>query len=118
VATFTNGVASIDFSPDGRQALLGLTDGRALIWDMQKHAQARALTPEMGEDVKCLYSPDGKHLFICDFHSSNGKTLLATSPKGSREIVLQAWRAPTLEEIDAAEATKKHGGVSQRVTTM
>jgi WD40 repeat protein len=83
------GAHGVAFSPDGRRLVTGGSTSRdsVKLWDVSTHRELMTLT---GQDSSLFsfvaFSPDGRWLATC-----------------SREGKLYLWRAPSWEEIEAAE---------------
>ncbi|HVR34348.1 MAG TPA: protein kinase, partial [Methylomirabilota bacterium] len=85
---FTVVAHSVGFSPDGtRLAAGGSKWSEILLFDVRSHRKLLRLTAAGSVTRSVTFSPDGSLLGSLD---SNG--------------ILQLWRAPTWEEIDAAES--------------
>jgi WD40 repeat protein len=82
------------FSPDGRRLITTGTSPKDLVklWDV-----------ETGRDVATMPGEPGLYFLHIGF-SPDGKTLFAVASEGTALF----WRAPSWEEIEAAE-NRKHG---------
>src|ERR1017187_9037236 len=54
------GLNSVAFSPDGRWALTGSSDGTALVWDLATSQEIRRLVGHSGGVNSVAFSPDGR----------------------------------------------------------
>ena len=79
-------------SPDGQRWATGGTTPRdaVKVWDLRAHRELLS------------FQAEGKYFFDLTF-SPDGSTLAATSLGG----IAHLWRAPSWEEIEAAEAGKE-----------
>jgi WD40 repeat protein len=85
---FTVAAISVGFSPEGtRLAAGGAKQSEILLFDVRSHRKLLRLTAAGNVTRSVAFSPDGTLLGSRDF---NG--------------ILQLWRAPTWEEIEAAES--------------
>ena len=57
--SFDHYVYNLDHSPDGRHLLIGLYDGRILVWDLTTNTQFKVLRSELGQIGLGQFSPDG-----------------------------------------------------------
>jgi WD40 repeat protein len=90
---YMHGVHSATFSPDGHRLATGGTAIEAVtLWDI--HSQERLLT---------LYAKE-EQLSSTAF-SSSGNLLAGQSSVGDTAGAVHFWRAPSWEEIEAAEKT-------------
>jgi len=120
------------FSPDGRQFAIAAPTGSYLsIWDAATWKQTETLTNGLTPMTRSIaFSADSKRLFIgrgvgqvqiwdvdggqpiVNLESAGGETV-ETSPDGNTVAVLESggtlhlWRAPSWEEIAAAEGASK-----------
>jgi eukaryotic-like serine/threonine-protein kinase len=134
--TFTNHhtiVTGVLFSPDGRGLVSTSFDGSARLWDVLARRELARLLGHSGMVYSPALSPDGRrlatggttpkdavklwdlvaqrellslqsegHYFLHVAFSPDGNTLAAVSLDG----VAHLWRAPSWEEIEAAEKAK------------
>jgi serine/threonine protein kinase/WD40 repeat protein len=91
VARLGFGGHSVTFSPDGKRLAIGWGgEGAVSVWDLESRRQLVALAGEGAIFNGVGFSPDGNVICACN---SRGDVYL--------------WRAPTLEEIAAAEARRQ-----------
>jgi WD40 repeat protein len=92
VARLGFGGHSVTFSPDGKRLAIGWGgEDAVVVWDLESRRQLVALAGE-GAIFNCVgFSPDGNVICACN---SRGDVYL--------------WRAPTFEEIAAAEARRQN----------
>ena len=88
-------VPGVAFSPDGKTLATGGYDRKVKLWNISTQQEVATLEPVPGTCLSLRFSRDGR-------------TLAAGSYLGSEEGI-SLWQAPSLEEIDAAEATPKTG---------
>jgi WD40 repeat protein len=82
---------SVAFSPDGRRLAIGSSGSEAVkLWDAQTRQEVLTLSGEGSGFGGLKFSPDGRYL-------------LAINEAGLAHL----WSAPTLAEIEAAEADQK-----------
>jgi len=88
---FLQGVSSVAFSPDSRRLVTG-SDGREAIkfWDVESHEELLTLEGE------------GSWFNVTAF-SADGAVLGSMNASDSKRSILHLWRAPSWEEIEAAE---------------
>ena len=132
-SAFTNhsgAVYAVPFSPDGRRLASTSTDSQVKVWDVFARQDWTTLGRHPGRVFDAAFSPDGRRLatggdtpkdvvklwdlatqrelltlpaqgslFLHVAFSPDGNTLMATGLAG----VAHLWRAPTWEEIEAAE---------------
>jgi WD40 repeat protein len=81
------GAHGVAFSPDGRRLATG-SNGRDAVrlWDLSTHRELMTLSGQGSQFWFVAFSPDGRWLAAC-----------------GREGRLHLWRAPSWEEIEAAE---------------
>jgi WD40 repeat protein len=92
---FIAGMHSATFSPDGRRLATGSGSSEAMmLWDVDGYERLLTL-------------PASGSLFTLAAFSPDGNVLAARSGLG-RQNTLHFWRAPSWEEIEAAE---RNGGV-------
>jgi WD40 repeat protein/serine/threonine protein kinase len=85
---------SMALSPDGRRLAAGGPEGVVRLWDPSTRQLVAAIKGPVGESVDALaFSPDG-----------NALVAITTS-------LLRVWHAPSLAEINAAEAKEKAGWI-------
>ena len=84
---YLQGVHSVAFSPDSKRLATG-SDGKEAVklWDLESYQELLTLAGQGSAFESCAFSPDGNVMA-----AGNGK-------------VLHLWRAPSWEEIAAAEA--------------
>jgi WD40 repeat protein len=88
---FLKGVHSVGFSMDGKRLATGSGDQEAVkLWDTESWQDVFTLEGQGTGYIGVGFSPDGNTLVW-----------------GNQTGVLQLWRAPTWEEINAAEAKEK-----------
>jgi WD40 repeat protein len=73
------------FSPDGRTLASGANDGAIKLWNLASMQEAATLHGHEGPVFVVAFSPSG--------------SLLASAAEG----VVRLWKAPTFEELSAAE---------------
>jgi WD40 repeat protein len=82
---------SVAFSPDGRRLAIGDGNEKAIvIWDLESRRQLIALAGQGSIFNGVAFSPDGN---VIGSRNDRGDVYL--------------WRAPTFEEIAAAEARRQ-----------
>ena len=82
---------SVAFSPDGKRLAIG--DGNetaVVVWDFESRRQLVALAGEGSMFNAVGFSPDGNVIWSANFRGD-----------------VYLWRAPTFEEIAAAEARRQ-----------
>ncbi len=88
---FRGGVHSVAFSPDSARLAVGSDGSEGIkLWDTQSQMEVLALHSQGGVLFRSAFSPDGN--------------LLGAMNKLG---VLQVWRAPSWDEIAAAEKAQK-----------
>lgn len=90
-ADFLHGVQSVAFSPDGR-TLASCGDRRVKLWSRETLQEILTLGRFTSTTGWAMFSSDG--------------TCLSTNSQDDR---VHLWRAPSLLEIEAAEADEKRG---------
>jgi serine/threonine protein kinase/WD40 repeat protein len=94
VASLGEGGNCVAFSPDDRRVAIGWADADAVtVWDLASRRQLVALSAKGTAIVGVCFSPDGN-------------VIAAANPRGD----VYLWRAPTFEEIAAAEARQQKKG--------
>ena len=83
------GVLAVAFSPDGKTLATGGMDRKVKLWNVATH-QELATLPMGGPFPMLRFSPDGRTLAIGNLHEAGRR--------------IQILRAPSFEEIAAAEA--------------
>jgi len=87
-------IHGISFSADSRRVLTSGNAGDAIkLWDMDSYQEVATLSAEGS-------------VFMYPSLSENGRTLAAVSMNNGNPV-LHVWRAPTWEEIEAAEARSR-----------
>jgi WD40 repeat protein len=87
----SKGIHGISFSADSRRVLTSGSAGDAIkLWDMDSYQEVATLSAEGNG-------------FMFPSLSKNGRTLAAISINNGNPV-LHVWRAPTWEDIEAAEA--------------
>ena len=88
---FLLGATAVAFSPDGRRLAAGSSGQEAVkLWDTETRQEVLTLSGEGSSFGGLKFSPDGRYL-------------LAINGAGLAHL----WSAPTLAEIEAAEAGEK-----------
>ncbi len=87
----TDTVASLAFSPDGKQLATGGFDKTARLWDLATGKQLASLSVK-GAVSALAFSPDGKLLAIGDL--AYGVAVASTAPKGTTLPLLSSWLHP------------------------
>jgi serine/threonine protein kinase/WD40 repeat protein len=128
-------LSGLTASPDGRLVAVCSQDGFVVLYDAQSMARKNVLHGHMQGVHGVRFSPDGKSLVSSSgarealkiWHVETGQELLTLRGKGSllsevefvdggnallagsagQNGTWQIWRAPSWEEIDAAEKAKK-----------
>jgi WD40 repeat protein len=128
-------LAGLAASPDGRLVAVGSQDGLVVLYDAQTMERKRVLYGHMQGVHGVKFSPDGKSLVsgstgreaVKLWHVETGQELLTLAGRGSllnhvefidhgnallaggrgQQGTWQIWRAPSWEEIAAAEAKAK-----------
>jgi WD40 repeat protein len=88
------GATSLAFSPDGKTLATGAHDRRVKLWNVSTQ-QELATLPVDGWIWRICFSPDGRRLAVGRYSG------------GSNAI--HVWRAPSFEEIAAAEKAQNGG---------
>jgi WD40 repeat protein len=89
------GAHGVAFSPDGRRLATGGGSSRDTVklWDLSTHRELMTLPGQGSEFSFVVFSPDGRWLAACS--RLEGK--------------LHLWRAPSWQEIEAAEQRPESG---------
>jgi WD40 repeat protein len=88
-------VHGVAISPDGGRLATGGGGAEAVkLWDIQTHQELITLAGEGSLTMSLRFSPDGNKLIALNLDSN-------------RELRLQIWRAPSWEQIEAAEKAEK-----------
>jgi WD40 repeat protein len=126
-------VAGISFMPDGKRLATGSWDATGKLWDLETRRQTRTFTRTFNSFDSLAVAPDGQRITAGDgdglihLWSSTTGLELATLKTDDDVVGLQflstdentivsitakevrVWRAPSREEIAAAEARVKAG---------
>jgi serine/threonine protein kinase/tetratricopeptide (TPR) repeat protein len=78
----TDGVSSVVFSPDGRQALSGSNDKTIRLWDLETGAQVRRFQGHTAAVMQAVYTPDGRRVL-----------------SGSEDGTVRLWDVATGEQV-------------------
>ena len=79
-------IRAIAFSPDGRVAVSGATDGSLVLWDTGTGREVRTFEGHSNTVYACAFSPDGCHVL-----------------SGSSDDTLKLWDAGTGQEVRTFE---------------
>jgi eukaryotic-like serine/threonine-protein kinase len=91
LGNFLNGVHGVDFSPDGKRLVIAGHDREAI----------RLCDTESWQDVITLEGPGG---IAGTAFSPDGNTVVTFLWRNSTTQIIYLWRAPSWEQINAAEA--------------
>jgi WD40 repeat protein len=88
IGTHSGGIASVDFSPDGKRVASGGGDRMIRIWDVSTAKQVHAFDGPTSFTCAVRFSPDGKVLAAAGYETGSGNPIylfdLATGKERSR----------------------------------
>jgi WD40 repeat protein len=93
----TDGVWSVAFSPDGRQAVSGGKDRSLRWWDLTQGQEVRRVA-ELAQEVRSVaFAPDGRHVF-----AASGATVRLWELATGREVTRFTGHTDTIKSIALA----------------